>query len=66
MDSLDYAMHNNYEFNGIIGDPFRPERGIRHGDSNSLYIFIICADYLGGYKNFISNSPKIGIWYESC
>lgn len=24
MDSVDYAVHNNYEFNGIVGDSSRP------------------------------------------
>lgn len=47
--------------NDIPGDLFRPERGIKQCDHLSLYICIICAEYLGSYIKFMTNTPKTGI-----
>lgn len=40
---------------------FNPDRGMRQGNPLSLYIFIICTEYLGRYINCMANQGKFGI-----
>lgn len=47
--------------NGIPGESFKPERGVRQGYPISLYIFIICVEYLGRNIHFMANVSKSGI-----
>lgn len=47
-----------------MGNRFTPERGIRQDDPRSCYTFIICAEYLGIYINFMENQPKSGIFIK--
>lgn len=46
--------------NGIPGEFFKPESGIRQGNLISPYIFIIYAEYIGRY-HLRANVPKSGI-----
>lgn len=47
--------------NGIPGEPFSAERGIRQSNPISPYIFIICVEYLGRYIHFMANALKSNI-----
>lgn len=47
--------------NGKMRPIFNPERGMRQGNPLSLYIFIICTEYLGHYINYMANQGKFGI-----
>lgn len=47
--------------NEKMGPTFNLERGIRQGDPVSLYIFIVCAEYLGHYINFMGKQAKFEI-----
>lgn len=38
-----------------MGPTLNPKRGIEQGDPLSLYIFNICAEYLGSYINFMAD-----------
>lgn len=66
MDWLDCAMHLyglNILVNGKCSQLILPEKGIRLGDPMSLYIFIICVEYLSRHIHFAASHPRslIGI-----
>ena len=46
-------------FNGEALDPILPSRGIRQGDPLSLYLFILCMDYLG---QLIEEKCSANLW----
>lgn len=46
-------------FNGEALDPILPSRGIRQGDPLSLYLFILCMDYLG---QLIEEKCSVNLW----
>lgn len=50
--------------NGLPGDFFQPKRGMRQGGPIFLYIYVICAAYLGRYINFMANTPKFGVSFK--
>lgn len=68
MDKLGDAVYHNpfvlSSCNDRTGHSFQPERGIREWDPICLYIFIICAEYLGKYVYFIFNHKKSGIGFK--
>lgn len=47
--------------NEILGEPFRSEIGIKHGDPYTLCIFIICAEHPAKYIYSMANILKSGI-----
>ena len=46
-------------FNGEALDPIFPSRGIRQGDPISLYLFILCMDYL---RQLIEEKCSENLW----
>lgn len=52
---MEYIMITSFLVlvNGISGDSFKVERGVRHGDFIFPYVFIICTEYLDRYCNFM-------------
>lgn len=53
--------------NGVPGEPFKLERGIRQGDLLSPYIVVICVECLGRYIHYVKcskiwNCHQTGQW----
>jgi len=51
----------------INGEPcgfFKPSRGIRQGDPLSIYIFIICLEWLSFRLSIEAQKPKFGIGFK--
>lgn len=51
--------------NGILGNPFRSERGVRQRVPISTYIFIICAESFGGYIHLWLIPQNLELVYSS-
>lgn len=50
--------------NGMLGEPFKPEKGLRHGDPLSHYIIATSAEYLERYIHFLTNVLKSSIFIK--
>ena len=53
------TMSMSILFNGEALDPIFPSRGIRQGDPISLYLFILCMDYL---RQLIEEKCSENLW----